>query len=99
MRFTRPGARQRAEEGIAVGPSGEWFDRCKTHCRGRSEQPMTVRHDTYLADGRELFYYDREPGTDRSAKDARTDLPPAVTSSQMRCDPLFEEYAVIAGHR
>jgi UDPglucose--hexose-1-phosphate uridylyltransferase len=60
---------------------------------------MTVRHDTFLADGRELFYYDREPGADRSAKDTRTDLPPAVTSSQMRCDPLFEEYAVIAGHR
>jgi UDPglucose--hexose-1-phosphate uridylyltransferase len=60
---------------------------------------MTVRQDKALADGRELFYYDREPGQDRSAPDRRSDLPPAITSSQLRCDPLFEEFAVIAGHR
>ncbi len=60
---------------------------------------MTIRTDARLADGRELFYYDREPGADRSATDRRTDLPPAETSSQMRWNPLFRDYAVIAGHR
>jgi UDPglucose--hexose-1-phosphate uridylyltransferase len=60
---------------------------------------MTIRTDGHLADGRELFYYDREPGHDRSAADQRTDLPPAETSSQMRWNPLFRDYAVVAGHR
>src|SRR5579875_2552663 len=60
---------------------------------------MTVRTDGHLADGREIFYYDSEPGQDRSAPDRRTDLPPAETSSQMRWNPLFRDYAVIAGHR
>ena len=60
---------------------------------------MTVRFDTHLADGRELFYYDRVAGNDRSAPDRRTDLPEAVTTSQVRWNPLFRDYAVVAGHR
>lgn len=60
---------------------------------------MTVRHDAHLADGREIFYFDREPGHDRSAVDQRTDLPEAVTTSQIRWNPLFRDYAVVAGHR
>lgn len=59
----------------------------------------TVRFDTRLADGRELFYYDRTPGQDRSSPDSRTDLPIAHTTSQVRWNPLFRDYAVIAGHR
>ena len=59
---------------------------------------MTTRQDAWLADGRELFYYDAAPGQDRSAPDLR-DLAPAETSSQVRWDPLFADYAVIAGHR
>jgi UDPglucose--hexose-1-phosphate uridylyltransferase len=60
---------------------------------------MTTRQDTRLADGRELLYYDRFPGQDRSAPDLRADLPAAITSSQVRWNPLFGDYAVIAGHR
>lgn len=64
-----------------------------------TDMRATVRHDTRLADGRELFYYDSAPGADRSAPDRRTDLPVAQTNSQVRWDPLFRDYAVIAGHR
>ena len=60
---------------------------------------MTTRTDTHLADGRDLFYFDSIAGLDRSAPDLRTDLPAAETSSQMRWNPLFRDYAVIAGHR
>jgi UDPglucose--hexose-1-phosphate uridylyltransferase len=59
---------------------------------------MTVRQSGKLADGRELFYYDEHPGIDRSAVDRR-DLPATATSSQIRWDPLFREWSVIAGHR
>jgi UDPglucose--hexose-1-phosphate uridylyltransferase len=59
----------------------------------------TTRIDGRLADGREIFYYDREPGRDRSALDQRTDLPIAHTTSQIRWNPLFRDYTVIAGHR
>jgi UDPglucose--hexose-1-phosphate uridylyltransferase len=60
---------------------------------------MTVRSEIHLADGRELFYYDREPGSDRSAPDRRTDLPTTHTTSQIRWNPLMRDYATIAGHR
>ncbi|HEY3718061.1 MAG TPA: galactose-1-phosphate uridylyltransferase [Jatrophihabitantaceae bacterium] len=59
---------------------------------------MTFRQSTKLADGRELFYYDEHPDVDRSAVDHR-DLPATATSSQIRWDPLFREWAIIAGHR
>lgn len=60
---------------------------------------MTVRQDARLADGRELFYYDSWPGQDRSAPDLRADLSAVSTSSEVRWNPLFREYSVIAGHR
>jgi UDPglucose--hexose-1-phosphate uridylyltransferase len=60
---------------------------------------MTSTYATRLVDGRELIYYDRKPGQDRTAPDLRTDLPPAFTTSQMRWNPLFRDYAVIAEHR
>jgi UDPglucose--hexose-1-phosphate uridylyltransferase len=60
---------------------------------------VTVRVETRLVDGRELIYYDREPGQDRSARDQRTDLPAAETNSQIRWNPLFRDYTVIAEHR
>jgi UDPglucose--hexose-1-phosphate uridylyltransferase len=59
---------------------------------------MTFRQHTKLADGRDLYYYDLAPGADRSAPDTR-ELPETATSSQIRWDPLFSEWAVIAGHR
>jgi len=60
---------------------------------------MTHRTEIRLADGRELFYYDRAPGCDRTAPDLRIDLPEAVTTSQIRWNPLQRDYSVIAGHR
>jgi galactose-1-phosphate uridylyltransferase, family 1 len=60
---------------------------------------VTVRFDARLADGRELSYYDSAAGRDRSAPDLRTDLPRAQTTSQIRWNPLFRDYAVIAEHR
>jgi UDPglucose--hexose-1-phosphate uridylyltransferase len=53
---------------------------------------------TYLADGRELFYFDRQDDADRSAVDER-DLPPRPAASELRYDPLTEEWIAVAGHR
>jgi UDPglucose--hexose-1-phosphate uridylyltransferase len=60
---------------------------------------MTVRQRITLADGRELFYFDAEPGRDRSAVDLRSDLPAVSTTSQVRWDPLFHTHTVIADYR
>ena len=51
-----------------------------------------------LADGRELIYFDEREGIDRHVPDTR-DLAAAVTSSQIRRDPLRDEWVVIASHR
>jgi UDPglucose--hexose-1-phosphate uridylyltransferase len=59
----------------------------------------TTRQEIRLADGRELFYYDSRPDADRSAPDRREGLPPVLTASQIRWNPLFRDYAVIASHR
>ena len=60
---------------------------------------MTHRTAITLADGRELFYYDRGAGADRSAPDRRVELPKAETTAQIRWNPLLRDYSVIAGHR
>ncbi|HEV2784664.1 MAG TPA: galactose-1-phosphate uridylyltransferase [Actinophytocola sp.] len=51
-----------------------------------------------LADGRELIYFDRREDVDRTAPDTRhlADPPPA---SELRYDPLLDEWVVVAGHR
>jgi UDPglucose--hexose-1-phosphate uridylyltransferase len=60
---------------------------------------MTYTFHTNLADGREIIYFDRAPGMDRSAPDKRTDLPAARTTAQIRWNPLFRDYVGIASHR
>jgi UDPglucose--hexose-1-phosphate uridylyltransferase len=50
-----------------------------------------------LADGRELIYFDEKPA-DRSATDKR-DLPPPPPASELRYDPLLDEWVAVAGHR
>ena len=57
-----------------------------------------TRTATKLADGRELIYYDEQPGRDRSAEDLR-DLGATRTSSEIRYDPLLDQWVVIASHR
>jgi UDPglucose--hexose-1-phosphate uridylyltransferase len=56
------------------------------------------RSETRLADGRVLYYFDAEPGIVRDAKDAR-DLPVTTTASEIRWDPLLDQWVVIASHR
>ncbi|TWF92618.1 galactose-1-phosphate uridylyltransferase [Saccharopolyspora dendranthemae] len=51
-----------------------------------------------LADGREIIYFDAEPGPERTAEDAR-ELPPQAPASEMRRDPLTGEWVAIAAHR
>ncbi|MFG1701408.1 galactose-1-phosphate uridylyltransferase [Nonomuraea sp. NPDC049309] len=53
---------------------------------------------THLADGRELIYFDRRDDADRSAIDRRR-LDPRPPASELRYDPLTEEWIAIAGHR
>ncbi|WP_433431615.1 galactose-1-phosphate uridylyltransferase [Nonomuraea sp. CA-141351] len=53
---------------------------------------------THLADGRELIYFDRRDDADRSAIDRRT-LDPRPVASELRYDPLTEEWIAMAGHR
>ncbi|BCK54117.1 galactose-1-phosphate uridylyltransferase GalT [Nocardia wallacei] len=57
---------------------------------------ITTRRE--LADGREILYFDADPGVARTATDTR-DLPRTHTHSQRRFDPLLSEWVVIASHR
>jgi UDPglucose--hexose-1-phosphate uridylyltransferase len=57
-----------------------------------------VKTPIRLADGRELLYYDEREGADRQVPDTR-DLSPTSVSSQIRCDPLTEEWVIVASHR
>jgi UDPglucose--hexose-1-phosphate uridylyltransferase len=61
---------------------------------------MTALHTTAmrLADGRRLVYYDDRPGAVRSTSDLRT-LAPLGTRSELRHDPLQDEWVVMASHR
>ncbi|WP_042371995.1 galactose-1-phosphate uridylyltransferase [Streptacidiphilus neutrinimicus] len=53
---------------------------------------------TRLADGRELIYYDSRDDAVRSAQDLRP-LPPTETLSELRHDPVLDEWVVVAAHR
>jgi UDPglucose--hexose-1-phosphate uridylyltransferase len=56
------------------------------------------RTATKLADGRELIYYDGPGAPPRDAVDRR-DLPAPPPASQLRYDPLLDEWVAIAEHR
>jgi UDPglucose--hexose-1-phosphate uridylyltransferase len=53
---------------------------------------------TRLADGRELIYYDSRDDVVRDAPDLRP-LDATTTASEIRYDPLLDEWVVIASHR
>jgi UDPglucose--hexose-1-phosphate uridylyltransferase len=53
---------------------------------------------THLADGRELIYFDERDDAVRSEGDRR-DLPTPPPASELRYDPLVEEWVAIAAHR
>lgn len=52
-----------------------------------------------LADEREIFYYDETPGQRRDAAIDERPLDPFSPSSQLRHDPLLDEWVTIAAHR
>jgi UDPglucose--hexose-1-phosphate uridylyltransferase len=51
-----------------------------------------------LADGRELIYYDEDESVIRNAVDER-DLPELYVTSEIRHDPILDEWVVIASQR
>ncbi|WP_019818754.1 galactose-1-phosphate uridylyltransferase [Saccharomonospora saliphila] len=53
---------------------------------------------TTLADGRELLYFTADDGVVDAPPDPR-DLPTVSTASQMRRDPLLDEWVMMASHR
>jgi UDPglucose--hexose-1-phosphate uridylyltransferase len=53
---------------------------------------------THLADGRELIYFDERDDAVRDVVDRR-DLPPPPPASEMRFDPILDEWVAIAAHR
>ena len=52
-----------------------------------------------LSDGRELIYFDETPGTDRTRWPDTRHLPPPPPTSQLRYDPLVDEWVAVAAHR
>jgi UDPglucose--hexose-1-phosphate uridylyltransferase len=56
------------------------------------------RTPTRMADGRELIYFDETPAPRRGLRDRR-DLPPVQSVSQLRYDPLVDEWVSVAAHR
>ncbi|ONH24552.1 galactose-1-phosphate uridylyltransferase [Pseudofrankia asymbiotica] len=61
--------------------------------------PGATRTAVRLSDGRELIYFDDEPGRSRGEPDRRGLAPVARPPSQLRHDPLTDEWVVIAAHR
>jgi UDPglucose--hexose-1-phosphate uridylyltransferase len=53
---------------------------------------------THLADGRELIYFDEGDAADRGEPDRR-ELPPPPPASEIRYDPVLDEWVAIAAHR
>ncbi|MFD0786591.1 galactose-1-phosphate uridylyltransferase, partial [Micromonospora azadirachtae] len=56
------------------------------------------RTEVRLADGRELIYFDERDDAVRDQPDRR-ELPPPPPASQLRYDPLTDEWVAIAVHR
>jgi len=53
---------------------------------------------TRLADGRELIYFDERDDAVHAEVDRR-DLPPPPPASELRYDPLLDEWVTVAAHR
>ena len=51
-----------------------------------------------LADGREIIYFDHDASPAREPHDQRR-LDPVSTASQMRHDPVLDEWVILAAHR
>jgi UDP-glucose-4-epimerase GalE/galactose-1-phosphate uridylyltransferase (family 1) len=62
-----------------------------------SRSPLSPTR-TVLSDGRELLYFDDEPGRRHTVRDER-DLTALVSTSEIRWDAIAREWTVVAGHR
>ena len=62
---------------------------------------MTIakRQAISLSDGRELIYFDESPNTGRADWADTRSLPPPPPTSQLRHDPLVDEWVAVAAHR
>ncbi|MEV6489945.1 galactose-1-phosphate uridylyltransferase [Actinoplanes sp. NPDC051633] len=62
---------------------------------------MTIekREAIRLSDGRELIYFDETTGASRADRPDTRDLPPPPPTSQLRHDPLVDEWVAVAAHR
>jgi UDPglucose--hexose-1-phosphate uridylyltransferase len=52
-----------------------------------------------LSDGRELIYFDEAPTQNRNDWPDKRELPPPPPASQLRYDPLVDEWVAVAAHR
>ncbi|MHA6794490.1 galactose-1-phosphate uridylyltransferase [Pseudonocardia bannensis] len=66
-----------------------------TTARAAAAPPCTSGR---LADGREIVFYDESPRARRVIADTR-DLPPVTGHSEIRYDPLLDEWVALAAHR
>ncbi|WP_229072096.1 galactose-1-phosphate uridylyltransferase [Actinoplanes sp. DH11] len=58
-----------------------------------------IRSTVQLSDGRELIYFDETADSGRAAYPDTRQLPPPPHASQLRYDPLVDEWIAIAAHR
>ncbi|WP_394839791.1 galactose-1-phosphate uridylyltransferase [Pendulispora rubella] len=61
-------------------------------------RPETNKTRILLSDGREFVYYDDRPGIDRTAPDRRG-LEPHNPKSEIRYDPVLDDWVIVAAHR
>ncbi|MEV4344346.1 galactose-1-phosphate uridylyltransferase [Actinoplanes sp. NPDC049596] len=62
---------------------------------------MTLKTRTAirLSDGRELIYFNEQDGSHRAEHEDTRTLPPPPPTSQLRYDPLIDEWVAVAAHR
>ncbi len=62
---------------------------------------MTIKNRTAirLSDGRELIYFDEAASAHRGDYPDTRQLPPPPPTSQLRYDPLVDEWVAVAAHR
>jgi UDPglucose--hexose-1-phosphate uridylyltransferase len=65
---------------------------------GPDRDPVLRKTTISLADGRELIYFDEAGRPPRTTPDRR-ELKPAPVASELRLDPLTDEWIVVASHR
>ena len=60
---------------------------------------FTNRTAIRLSDGRELIYFNEQPHTHRAEYPDTRHLPTPPPASQLRYDPLVDEWVAVAAHR